>query len=80
MVDEDELLWFGRPPDTTRLVSSDDQIANAVRRRQAEVYAMLDKIVQEMEEVLAEIRGWLETGGFSLADPRNLVIVALLGS
>ena len=79
MVDEDELLWFGRPPDTTQLVSADDQVAPAVRRRQAAAYAMLEDLVQEMEADLVELQAWLnETGGFSLAVPPDSGLILML--
>ena len=79
MVAEDELLWFGRPPDTTQLVSADDQIAPAVRRRQAEADAMLESLVETMEADLAELQAWLvQTGGFSLAVPPDSGLILML--
>jgi hypothetical protein len=38
VVERNELIWFGRPPDESQLGDHDAELAAQVRERQAEAY------------------------------------------
>ena len=68
VVSHRELLWFGKPPNVTQLEDSDEAIAAAVRERQADAYACLESLVQQMETILQQIASWGNISGFGPAD------------
>lgn len=68
VVSRHELLWFGKPPNVTQLEDSDEAIAAAVRERQADAYAYLESLVQQMETILQQIASWSNISGFGPAD------------
>ena len=58
VVRPDELLWFGRSPETTQLPSDEDQIANEVKKCQKDAYDKLAALVENMESLLNELALW----------------------
>ena len=67
MVDRDEVIWFGRPPDESQLGNHDEVLAGQVRARQHAAYAILDEMVKCMEHMLDELRSW-QPSSFGPAD------------
>ena len=58
VVRPDELLWFGRSPETTQLPHDEDQIANEVKKCQKDAYDQLALLVDKMESLLSELAAW----------------------
>lgn len=58
VVERNELIWFGRPPDESQLGDHDEELAAQVRERQADAYKMLADMVDTMNTMLAEMERW----------------------
>ena len=52
VVERDELIWFGRPPDESQLGDHDEELAARVRVLQHDAYALLADIERAMQVAL----------------------------